>query len=645
MGALTALSDDIASIDWNPAGLVSIRDWDVTASLYSAFRRDVSSKGIALYSAGSAKRFLDYHVVAGSYAPGLSLEFVVSNPCAFDSTGPSVDREAYIRYREEYALGYGYQMTPTVGLGISARYREQMVTARQIVFDQGSGARIRTDDYTANAWNIDLGLLWKPDDEWSFGAVAKNLFRLTESELPEAVLPYGLRNIKTLRIGAAYHPTRSATFAFDLDTKAMGGVGSEWALNDQWRLRQGIWFGGKGERFLAGISAGVGFTYGPATINLSYAHFLDQSSRTNPTLQQFLDKGVQDLGYNIFTPNQLSLSTSIALGRTRDTWAKIEYVQILSEVYPSSYQVHAYRPLGKARVKNVSTKPIEARVSFFVEQYMDQPTETRSYYIEPNTEIDVPFTAIFNEAIRFVPSMVLRAADVFVKSSPAEEYDDKSQTRLIIRGRNDWDGDALSLRYFVTPEDPDILRFSRNALSQQKDSLAGGSRQLEKFRAARTLFNEFASRLTYVNDPKATKDRVQFPSETLALRGGDCDDMTVCYSSLLASIGVSTAFIDVVPPQRPDNGHIYLMFDTEVPVKQAGLISDNPKRYVVRKNERGEETVWLPVETTAITEGFTRAWEQGAKEYFDEVEVGLGVVRGWVRLVDVLTDRKDDLIK
>jgi len=123
------------------------------------------------------------------------------------------------------------------------------------------------------------------------------------------------------------------------------------------------------------------------------------------------------------------------------------------------------------------------------------------------------------------------------------------------------------------------------------------------------------------------------------------DDMTVCYSSLLASIGVSTAFIDVVPPQRPDNGHIYLMFDTEVPVKQAGLISDNPKRYVVRKNERGEETVWLPVETTAITEGFTRAWEQGAKEYFDEVEVGLGVVRGWVRLVDVLTDRKDDLIK
>jgi hypothetical protein len=139
-----------------------------------------------------------------------------------------------------------------------------------------------------------------------------------------------------------------------------------------------------------------------------------------------------------------------------------------------------------------------------------------------------------------------------------------------------------------------------------------------------------------VNDPKASKDRVQFPSETLALRWGDCDDMTVCFSSLLSSVGINTAFVDAVPPQRPDDAHIFMMFDTEVPASQAKLVSDNPKRYVIRKNERGEETVWLPVETTAITQGFQKAWEVGAREYFDYVEVGLGVVRGWVRLVDLM---------
>jgi hypothetical protein len=355
-----------------------------------------------------------------------------------------------------------------------------------------------------------------------------------------------------------------------------------------------------------------------------------------PTVQDFVSEGVKDIAFNQFTNDQLMLTVNLPLGRTREFLAKIEHVTISSEVYPSSYQIFAYRPLGKARVRNVSQKPIEARVAFYVDQYMDSPTETRPFYIEPNQEVEIPFTAIFNDAIKFVPTMVLRAADVFVKASPVEGYDDRSQTKLIIRGRNDWDGDALSLRYFITPDDPDVLRFSRGVLNQQKDALASASKQLEKFRSAQLLFDEFASRLSYVNDPRNSKDRVQFPSETMALRGGDCDDMTVCFSSLLSSIGVGTAFVDVIPPDRVTDAHIYLLFDTEVPASQANSISDNQKRFVIRKNERGEETVWIPLETTLITEGFQKAWEVGAREYFDDVELGLGVVRGWIRLVDVM---------
>ena len=635
LGAFTALSDDIASIDWNPAGLVSIRDWDLSASSYAAFRRDVPLKGISLYSAGTAKRFLDAHVVAAAYSPGMNLAFDVPGTVTFPDNTTKYEYDERITYREEYALGYGYQITPTVGLGASARYREQLVSDTKLLTENGTPGRIVTVDYAASAWNIDVGLNWKPEGPWSFGVVAKNLFRLTESELPEAVLSWGLRNVKSLRAGAAYQVTPTTTVMLDFDTQTQGGAGSEWLLSERWMLRQGLLFGGKSSQFIAGLSGGVGFSFGPAKFNVGYVQFL--RPRTQPSVQEFIEKGIQDLGYNAFTPSQITLSANISLGRTREVWAKIEYVQILSEVYPSSYQVLAYRPLGKARVKNISSKPISAKVSFFVEQYMDAPTETpRAVYIEPNAEADVPFYAIFNDAIRFVPSMVLRAAEVFVKASPAEDYDDKSQTRVIIRGRNDWDGDALTLRFFLTPEEPDIMRFTRSVMSQNKDTMAASSKQLEKFRSARLLFTEFASRLTYVNDPKASKDRVQFPSETLALRGGDCDDMTVCFSSLLASVGINTAFIDVIPPQRLDDAHIFMMFDTEVPASQAKIVSDNPKRYIVRKNERGEETVWVPVETTAITEGFQRAWELGAKEYFDDVEVGLGIVRGWVRLVDVL---------
>jgi hypothetical protein len=636
LGAFTALSDDIASIDWNPAGLVSIRDWDLTASSSLEFRRDSSSRGLSLYTISSAKRFLDSHVIAGSYAPGQSSEFF-TEPSFLIVGGQTLKEETHVTFREQYALGYGYQITPTVGLGVSARYREQLITDTKFLADQSGSAFYHTDSYSASGWNIDVGLNWKPDSYWSFGAVAKNLFRLTESELAQDVLQYGLRNVKTLRVGAAYRASSTTTLAFDFDTQAMGGFGSEWTIGDEWALRQGILFGGRSTQFFAGLSAGFGFSYGPAKVNFAYLYFLNQSTRTRPTLDQFLAQGVQDLGYNAFTPNQLNLSATVSLGRTRETWAKIEFVQILSEVYPSSYQALAGHPLGKVKVKNISQKPIWAKVSFFVDQYMDRPTETpRAEYIEPNADKEIYLYAIFNDAIRFVPTMVLRAAEVFVKASPAEDYDDKSQTRLIIRGRNDWDGDALTLRYFVTPEDPDVMRFTRNVMSQNKDTIASIAKQLEKFRSAGLLFNEFASRLTYVNDPKASKDRVQFPSETLALRGGDCDDMTVCFSSLLASVGMSTAFVDVAPPQRLDDAHIFMMFDSEVPASQASLVSDNPKRYVIRKNERGEETVWIPVETTAITDGFQKAWELGAREYFDYVEVGLGAVRGWVHVVDVM---------
>jgi hypothetical protein len=111
--------------------------------------------------------------------------------------------------------------------------------------------------------------------------------------------------------------------------------------------------------------------------------------------------------------------------------------------------------------------------------------------------------------------------------------------------------------------------------------------------------------------------------------------MTACFSSLLNSIGISTAFVDVIPPGDSLRSHIYLMFDTGVKPEFGNSISTNAKRYIVRKNRRGEESVWIPIETTVISHGFDAAWSQGSQEYFDDVEVGLGLAKGWVRIVDV----------
>lgn len=630
LGAYTALVNDLSGLDWNPAGLVQVRDWELSGSnMFSS-----ETRGLSFQTIGGTKRFLENHSFSLRYSPGLVMEFIVPSTFQFQN-GQSITFDKRINYRESYAFGYGYQMTPDVALGFSGRLREEFIADTRPFIEQDTVARVRVVEYNASSWNVDIGMRWSPDPSFSMGIVAKNLFRMKESTFPQEVESYALRSLKSLRLGMSYRPSWFATLSIDFDTERQGGFGSEWSITDGLQFRQGSVFGSQYSPFVAAVSGGLGFSYESVRFDLSYLHFFNPTDRSKVTVQDFVSKGVKDIAFNQFTQSQGMLTINVPLGRTREYIARIEYVTISSEVYPSSYHVHAVRPIGKARVRNISQRPIQARVSFFVDQYMDRPTETPSLYIGPNEEKEIPMYAIFNDAIRFVPSMVLRAAEVLVKASPTEEYDDRSQARLIIRGRNDWDGDAVTLRSFVTPEDPDILRFTRNVVNQQKEVLAETSGLLEKFNTASILFNEFSSRLSYVNDPRGSKDRVQYPSETFALRGGDCDDMTVAYASLLSSVGISTAFIDVIPPDRAHDAHIFLMFDTGVPASQAEVVSNNPKRYVVRKNERGEETVWLPVETTIMTDGFQKAWEVGAKEYLDHVEVGLGVVRGWVRVVDV----------
>ena len=54
-----------------------------------------------------------------------------------------------------------------------------------------------------------------------------------------------------------------------------------------------------------------------------------------------------------------------------------------------------------------------------------------------------------------------------------------------------------------------------------------------------------------------------------------------------------------------------------------------------RKNSDGYETIWVPLEATVVAQGFEAAWSNGAQRYFDDVEVGLGLLKGWVRVVDI----------
>jgi hypothetical protein len=380
----------------------------------------------------------------------------------------------------------------------------------------------------------------------------------------------------------------------------------------------------------------MGFSYEFFEVDAAYLRFTDQRTRAGTgTVSEFKPSLIRSLELHPYAADRVAFSVKAIFGNVRRSLARIEAVEINGGIYPAGSIALAYRPLGTARVRNISSRAIQAKVSFFVDRVMDEPTVSAPVILQPGQEAEVPLTAVFNEQIQRVTSAVVREADVTVTATPADQVDDRFQARVMIMGRNAWDGDVHTLRHFVTPDDPAVLRYSRDVLLQLRDSLSIVRGPLEQFHKARMLLSAFAGRLQYVNDPRLTADHVQYPSETLTLRGGDCDDMTVLFASLLGSVGIPTAFVDVVPPGRPDSSHTYLLFDTGLEPRYGGILADNPKRYIVRRDERGAQTIWIPVEATAIAHGFEEAWSRGAREYFDDVEVSLGLVRGWVRVVDL----------
>jgi sporulation-control protein spo0M len=80
----------------------------------------------------------------------------------------------------------------------------------------------------------------------------------------------------------------------------------------------------------------------------------------------------------------------------------------------------------------------------------------------------------------------------------------------------------------------------------------------------------------------------------MELKGGDCDDLSVLYSSFLESIGIQTALVDYKPVS--DIGHVNVMINTELSTGQAGVITKNDNKYLIRKNRKGIDQVWIVVE-------------------------------------------------
>jgi len=289
----------------------------------------------------------------------------------------------------------------------------------------------------------------------------------------------------------------------------------------------------------------------------------------------------------------------------------------LDRVFPVLYKYYDTHPIGRVEIVNKGREPVEnLEVRLSLAQYMDAPKlSARIDRLEPGEKTEIDLYALFNDSILSITEGAKLSSELTADYTVAGVNGSDTSTLTL----ETWDRNALSwdddrkIAAFVTARDEEIQRVSRNVASIVRDEgLTGFDSEFQLAMAIFGAVDVFGC--TYVIDPSSSYaelsgdaeavDSVQFPRQTLQYRAGDCDDLSATFNALLEAVGVETAFITVP-------GHIYSAFRLNISPAEA-------KRTFSRSHDlifMDDGSVWIPVETTAVREGFLSAWALGGREW------------------------------
>ncbi len=285
-------------------------------------------------------------------------------------------------------------------------------------------------------------------------------------------------------------------------------------------------------------------------------------------------------------------------------------------IFPLFYSFYDKNPAGSLTIKNTSSSNLQdVEVSFLVKQFMEQPKVSwRSGEMRPGEEKKIPVFALFSDSILQVTEATKVAGEIIVTYKYlGNEVPNHYPVTVTVNNRNamTWD-DTDKAAAFVTSNDTNVRSLSARAVP---DARSRGKPAINAtFRSAMALFMAMnVHGVAYLPDPsvsfadkisnKIGIDYLQFPAQTLDIRAGDCDDLSILYAALLESAAIESAFITVP-------GHIYVAFNTQMDAQTAKGTFAQPDDLIIRDGE-----AWIPVEITRVKDGFLKAWRTGAQEW------------------------------
>jgi len=301
-----------------------------------------------------------------------------------------------------------------------------------------------------------------------------------------------------------------------------------------------------------------------------------------------------------------------------------ELVEVsFANIFPVFHKYYDDHPLGRVVIRNNGSAPLtDVTVSFQIKQYMDAPKESKPIdRLDAGQSRTVDILALFKDPILEITEATKASAEItvsYVREGQKASLTRIETVRILDRNSMTWEDDRRVAAY-VTARDPSVLTFARNVSGIMKDS---GNREINQWLSMALATHEALSLygLSYIVDPrrpyaelsqkKEEVDFLQFPRQTLEYKGGDCDDISILYCALLEALGAETAFVTIP-------GHIFMAVSLDMKPDEARQQSLRIDDLILR-----EDRTWLPLEITQRKGGFLQAWQEGAKEWRENLARG-----------------------
>ncbi len=621
-------------IESNSANFSLSKDWEFSLVMANSVTSNVKGN---VYSVALSKR-IDASYFYLRYSPGFQKQIVFSSGVVLqlqNDVQVETELKTNLDYQELFGLGYSYNFSDKLSAGLSVRYFTQEFKEEQpdpYFSDTLNYISTSTETANNNFFRGDVGFSYQPFDQFRVGVFSLNLL-IYEEQKDESSNSYSVKKNKGAVLSLNYDIGKN----FSLGSLVETNSSFQFGMNTSFSLFDGnLTFGVNllhdkyQDPFVAAIQPEINYSTDIYSITVGATKYLTDRTQQQ-SLSKFLSEGIYNIVNNRYSNDRVFVGLNFALSFTPEKFVKLLDVKILSEIYPTLSEGYLTFPIAQGKVVNMSDKPVTVKPSCSIDEITDGKVYSPMVSVMPGDTTEIPFFITLNKEAENLSKREISQVNFYVTTVNSQP-DDIIQKPILVNDINSWNSKVSDLRYFVRKDLVFAEKYAKDILAKNRDEIKKVKSEQEIFEKARILFNNFVKGMLYVADPRASVERVQFLSETLKLKGGDCDDLSVGLSCILESVGIQTAFVDY--KSADGVSHVNLMFDTELSPEQASFITNNDKKYFVRKSSTGRDEVWIPIETTSLT-NFDEAWSVGVEKFNKEAIDDLGLAKGKVEIDDV----------